>query len=207
MSAPASTPAAPAPAAPAAQPAPSAPPAEAATVAAARLAKEQEVLHRVREKFPAAVQGERIFLEQLYIDIAPEGIRSVLRFLRDDPALDFKMFIEMTCVDYMRFPDYARARFGVTYVLYSLKLDTRIRLKVWVGSGIPEVPTAFDIFGGCNWSEREIFDLYGIRFVGHPFLKRILLPDDYEGHPLRKDYPLKGRGERDSFPVLTRKES
>jgi NADH-quinone oxidoreductase subunit C len=153
------------------------------------------------------VQGERVFRDQLFIDVAPEGIRNVLRYLRDDPALEYRLLVELTCVDYLKMPDYARARFGITYVLHSLALDARVRLKVWVGAGNPEVPSVSDVFGGANWLEREIYDLYGVRFVGHPSLKRILLPDDYEGHPLRKDYPLKGRGERDSFPVITRQES
>lgn len=188
-------------------------PAAAGTPAALRLEKEREVLARLRAQFPAteggpgAILGERVFANQLWIDIAPESIHHVLRFLRDDPALRFDYLVDLTCADYLKLPDYARERFGVTYLLYSFALDTRLRLKVWVSEAAPELPSATDLYGAAGWAEREVFDMYGIRFSGHPNLKRILMPDDYEGHPLRKDYPLKGRGERDSFPVLSRRES
>jgi NADH-quinone oxidoreductase subunit C len=170
------------------------------------LAKEQEVLAALRPHFPTAVLGDRVFREQLWIDVAPEAVKNVVRFLRDDPALEFRYLVDLTCADYLKLPDYARARFGVTYVLYSFKLDARIRLRAWVSDASPELPSVTDVFGSANWAEREVFDLYGIRFTGHPSLKRILMPDDYEGHPLRKDYPLKGRGERDSFPVISRRD-
>lgn len=179
----------------------------AAPTPADRLAKEQEALAQLRTKFPAAVLADRVFRKQLFVDIAPEAVKNVLRFLRDDPALEFRYLVDLTCADYMKLPDYARERFGVTYILYSHKLDARLRLKAWVSDATPELPTVSDVFGSANWAEREVFDLYGIRFAGHPGLKRILMPDDYDGHPLRKDYPLKGRGERDSFPVLSRRES
>ena len=172
-----------------------------------RLAKELELLHQLRKQFPTAVLGDRIFRDQLFIDIAPESIRNVVKFLRDDPAMEFRTLTDLTCVDYLKLPDYARSRFGVTYILFSFKLDARLRLKAWVSQASPELPSVADIFGSANWAEREVFDLYGIRFSGHPGLKRILMPADFDGHPLRKDYPLKGRGERDSFPVLSRRES
>jgi NADH-quinone oxidoreductase subunit C len=172
-----------------------------------RLDEERAIAQRLMAQFPSAVKGERVFAGELWIDVAPEAIHHVLRFLRDDPATRMQMLTDLTCADYLKLPDYARGRFGVTYILYSIETDTYARLKVWLSDKDPELPTASDLFPSANWAEREVWDLYGIRFRGHPSLKRILLPDDYEGHPLRKDYPLKGRGERDSFPVLTRKES
>ncbi len=172
-----------------------------------RLDAEREVLALLRAQFPAAIAGERVFAGQLWIDVAPEAIHHVLRFLRDDRRLSMRYLVDLTCADYLKLPDYARARFGVTYVLYSHAIDVYARLKVWVDADRAELPTATDLFPAAGWAEREVWDLYGIRFRGHPDLRRILLPDDYEGHPLRKDYPLKGRGERDSFPVLSRRES
>jgi NADH-quinone oxidoreductase subunit C len=194
--------------APVPPPAPPAPSPAAIAAAARREEKQRRVLERLRERFgDAVVQGERTFRGDLWIDIAPGAIHRVLEFLRDDPELRMKQFVDLTCADYLKLPDYARDRFGLTYILYSYEIDTRARLKVWLGDADPEVESACDLFGGANWAEREVWDLYGIRFRGHPGLKRILMPDDYEGHPLRKDYPLKGRGERDSFPVLSRRES
>ncbi len=188
--------------------APTMPVAGAAAAAAlpTRLAREQEVLARLRVQFPTAVAGDRTFREQLWIDIAPGAIHNVLKFMRDDPALEFKLLTDLTCADFLKLPDWAKGRFGMTYILFSLKLDTRARLRCWLPAGRPEIQSVSDVFAAANWAEREVFDLYGIRFLGHPGLKRILMPDEYEGHPLRKDYPLKGRGERDSFPVVSRRD-
>lgn len=169
--------------------------------------KEKVVLERLRTALPQAVTGERVFAGELWIDVAPEAIHGALALLRDDPALEMKYLVDLTCADYLKLPDYARGRFGMTYILYSHKTDTHARVKAWLSDAEPEIASVADLFGAANWAEREVWDLYGIHFRGHPSLKRILMPEDYEGHPLRKDYPLKGRGERDSFPVLSRRES
>jgi NADH-quinone oxidoreductase subunit C len=170
-------------------------------------AKERAVLERLRAEMPQAVERERTHAGELWIDVAPGAIRRALEFLRDAPGLAMRQLLDLTCADFAKLPELARERFGLTYVLNSQELDARARLRVWVSEASPEVDSASSVFGAASWAEREIWDLYGIRFRGHPSLKRILMPDDYEGHPLRKDYPLKGRGERDSFPVLSRKES
>lgn len=125
----------------------------------------------------------------------------LLRFLRDDPALGFAMFIDLTCVDYLRYPAEQPGRFGVIYTLLSPTLGVKVQVKAFVPGDDPRILTATDLFAGADWTEREVWDLYGVEFMGHPDLKRILMPDDYEGHPLRKDYPLRGRGERGNFPV------
>lgn len=202
--APAPTPAPAAAAAPAPAPAPAPPP---APEPSPRLKVQRQAAHRVRERYPEAVLGETEFRDQLTLDVAPVLIHEVLRFLRDHPELRFDVLTDVTCVDHLKLRANARERFGVVYLLYSHALDCRLRLKTYVSEARAELPSASDLYGLANWGEREVFDMYGIRFRGHPDLRRILMPDDYEGHPLRKDYPLKGRGERDSFPVATRRES
>jgi NADH-quinone oxidoreductase subunit C len=127
--------------------------------------------------------------------------KDLIRFLRDDPELGFTMFIDLTAVDYLKYPIAQPERFAVITTLLSPKLGIRVQVKAFVADGDPRLPSIADLYAGANWTEREVWDLYGIEFLGHPDLKRILMPDDYEGHPLRKDYPLKGRGERGNFPV------
>lgn len=127
--------------------------------------------------------------------------KSLVQFLRDDPELGFTYFIDQCGADYLKFPVPMPERFAVITTLVSPKLGLRVQVRAFVTAAEPRIATLSDVFNGANWTEREVWDLYGIEFLGHPDLKRILLPDDYEGFPLRKDYPQRGRGERGSFPV------
>jgi len=139
---------------------------------------------------------------QTAIRVLPERLLEVLRFLRSDARCSFEQLCDLTCVDYLNFPD-ATDRFGVVYSLLSITLGHRLWVKCFVNDPNPTVPTATVIWKGAEWMEREVFDMFGIRFEGHPDLRRILTWDGFEAHPLRKDYPLRGRGEREDFPVLT----
>ena len=130
-----------------------------------------------------------------------EDAKLLVRFLRDDAELGFTMFIDLTAADYLRYPVEQPGRFAVVYTLLSPTLGIKTQVKAFVADPGPKLPSVCDLFAGANWTEREVWDLYGIEFTGHPNLRRILMPDDYEGHPLRKDYPLRGRGERGNFPV------
>jgi NADH-quinone oxidoreductase subunit C len=175
---------------------------------AATLADERAVLRALQARLSGgAILGSRESSGKVWIDVDRGAILDALRFLRDDPALGFRRFVDVTCCDFLKFPGHAGPRFGLVYVVYSQQRDAYVRLKVWLEEGDERSPSAASVFPGASWGEREVFDLFGIRFDGHPDLRRILMPDDYAGHPLRKDYPLRGRGERDSFPVLTREES
>ncbi|RME75514.1 MAG: NADH-quinone oxidoreductase subunit C [Planctomycetota bacterium] len=175
---------------------------------ARELAAEKQVLAALERRFPGgAIEGSREICHKIWIDVSREALLDVLWYLRDDPDLLFKRFVDLTCVDYLKFPGHEGPRFGLLYNLYSLTRDAYARLKVWLDEDDLRVPTASEVYPAANWAEREVYDLYGVQFDGHPDLRRILMPDDYTGHPLRKDYPLRGRGERDSFPVLTRERS
>ncbi len=111
----------------------------------------------------------------------------------------------MTCVDYLDYPD-AKDRFGLVYLLANTETNERITVRCFVNDPEPTVPSVVGLWEGANWLEREVWDMFGIRFAGHPDLRRILLPEEFTAHPLRKDYPLQGRGERHNFPVITRAE-
>ena len=121
--------------------------------------------------------------------VRPDQILEVLAFARDDSQLAFEMLTDLCAVDHLpRSP-----RFEVVYHLYSVSLNHRLRLKVPLSDGSPSVPSADSLYASANWMEREVWDLYGIHFEGHPDLRRILLYDEFEGHPLRKDYPKERR--------------
>jgi NADH-quinone oxidoreductase subunit C len=114
--------------------------------------------------------------------------------------------IDLTAVDYLNFPD-AEDRFAVIYSLLSLTHNHRLWLKVFVNDPNPEVPSVTAIWRGADWPEREVLDLFGIGFAGHPDPRRLFLPDSFSDHPLRKDYPLRGKGERAAFETVTRESA
>jgi NADH-quinone oxidoreductase subunit C len=118
----------------------------------------------------------------------------------------FDMLAELTAVDYLEYPD-ATDRFGVIYVLLNTVTGERVIIKTLLNPPELELPSVYPLWKSADWLEREVYDMFGIRFAGHPDLRRILSPDEFTAYPLRKDYPLRGRGERHNFPVITRAES
>ncbi len=115
------------------------------------------------------------------------------------------MLVDLTCVDYLAYRG-ATSRFGLVYLLLSVDRGERLVVRTFVDDPQPAVPSAVPLWQAADWLEREVWDLFGIRFEGHPDLRRIVLPEQFTAHPLRKDYPLQGRGERHNFPVITRAE-
>ena len=143
------------------------------------------LVKKLREKFDGAVIEASEFLGQLSIRIEPAHIVEVCDGLKRDDDTPFNYLSDLTCVHY---PDRREAPFEVVYNLYSIPANERVRLKVAVdGDGVASVT---GVWPAADWPEREVYDLFGVRFRDHPDLRRILLPPDWEGHPLRKDYPL-----------------
>jgi len=128
------------------------------------------------------------FRGETTIVVPREFLRAAAERCREDAALDFNLLTDATCVD--RFPH--EPRFELNYHLVSIARRDKVRLKVRLSGTDPVVDSLVTVWPGANWLEREIFDLFGIRFSGHPDLRRILLPDDWEGHPLRRDYSVEG---------------
>lgn len=114
------------------------------------------------------------------------AIRDICLFCREDDKLKFDLMADLTAVDYLQ----RKPRFEVVYNLYSIELKHRLRLRVPIEEGDETIDTVCDIWRAANWAEREVWDMYGIRFDGHPDLRRILMYEEFEGHPLRKDYPI-----------------
>jgi NADH-quinone oxidoreductase subunit C len=144
-------------------------------------------LDALKEAFPGAVLEEVHHAGQVTAVIPVDRIREVLRFLHDDPRTAFDLLADLTAADYPK----RDKRFEVVYHLYSLPKNHRLRLKVRVADGEP-VASATSVYNAAEWHEREVFDLFGVKFDDHPDLRRILLPDEWQGHPLRKEYPLEG---------------
>jgi NADH-quinone oxidoreductase subunit C len=147
--------------------------------------------------------GPRQPAPQMCVRIPPNRLLEVMEFLRHDQRCRFQQLCDLTCVDYLEFPD-ARDRYGVVYSLFSVSLGHRLWAKCFVNDPSPEVPSVTGIWKGADWLEREVYDLFGVRFTGHPDLRRIMTWDGFEAHPLRKDYPLRGQGERENFERVTR---
>ena len=148
----------------------------------------QFVADRLNAEFPEAIQ--RILDERgdLTAWVARDRVHDVLAFCKRDETLRFDFCMDVTAVDYQ--PLGGDPRFAVVYHLYSLATGKRVRIKVGVPADDPVVPTATDVWKATDWFEREVYDMFGIRFEGHPDLRRILLPQDWEGHPLLKSYAV-----------------
>lgn len=144
----------------------------------------------LREKFAQRILDAHAFRADETVVIAREGAREVFSFLRDDPKLGFNFLADITAVDYLGKKE---PRFEVVYHLYSLRRKHRLRVKIPVPQGDPVVESVTPLWKTANWLEREVWDMFGIRFHDHPDLRRILLYERFQGHPLRKDYPVNQR--------------
>ena len=163
--------------------------------------KDETTISALVAAFPALAVSE--FRGQRRVVVPRESLMLAMRMLKND--LGFDMLIDVTCVDYLDYPG-ARQRFGLVYLLSNTATNERLTVRCFVDEPRPYVPSMTPLWEGANWLEREVWDMFGIHFHGHPDLRRILLPEQFTAHPLRKDYPLQGRGERHNFPVLRRGE-
>jgi NADH-quinone oxidoreductase subunit C len=179
----------------------------------------------LQERCPQSVIATHHFRGQETVLIKRDGLMSVARFLREDPAMDFDFLMDLTCVDYLKFgkslgsaptlatpsplPYYMTPRpvtetwdrlvsgdeyrFEVVYHFYSSANNRRLRVKVPLSSADPVLDSLTGLWASANWFEREVWDMFGVKFTGHPNLKRILMYEEFNGHPLRKDYPVRKR--------------
>jgi NADH-quinone oxidoreductase subunit C len=142
---------------------------------------------KLQEKFKASIMEVKTFRDEVNVTVQKKDIFEICKFLYSDPELQYRMLTDLCGVDF--FPE--SPRFEVVYLLYSMKNQQRLRLKIKVGDS-ETVASVESIWKAANWLEREVYDLFGIPFDNHPDLRRILLWDGYEGHPLRKDFPVEG---------------
>jgi NADH-quinone oxidoreductase subunit C len=150
--------------------------------------KAHPAIARLRAWNPAVVETVKFDRDEMSIYVERSAIREACALLRDDPACAFNFLADVTCVDW--YP--SEPRFEVVYHLLSIPQKERVRLKVRLGGDAPAVESVTSVWPAANFFEREVFDLFGVRFIGHPYLRRIQMPENWEGHPLRKDYPVEG---------------
>lgn len=172
---------------------------------------------RVKGAFPNAKLRASEFREQPTLVIEPSDLHAIMKFLRDDEDCQYNFLSDVVGIDYLNYPAKMPGRFAVVYNLCAYSRDDRFFVKVFLDPSLPTdgiendpalvVDSVCDLWPGAEWTEREVFDMFGIRFANHPDLRRILLWEDYPAHPLRKDYPLRGRGERESYRVVDRTSS
>ncbi|HMF57254.1 MAG TPA: NADH-quinone oxidoreductase subunit C [Pyrinomonadaceae bacterium] len=149
-------------------------------------ASDNKIVKKLRAKFNETIGEAQEFLGQLSIRVERARIVEVCDTLKTDKQTPFNYLSDLTCVNY---PDHMDAPFEIVYNLYSISANERLRLRVWVDE-TEGVESVTGVWPSANWMEREVFDLFGIPFRNHPDLRRLLLPPDWDGHPLRKDYPL-----------------
>ena len=145
-----------------------------------------EAVAALRERFGTSIEEVVEFRGQTTVHVARAAVVDVLRFLKETPALGFSFLADLTAYD--DWPE--EPRFKVLYQVRNLVLASDLRLKVLVAGDDPVLPTVTGIFRAADWHERELWDMFGLKITGHPDLRRILMPEDWQGHPLRKDYPL-----------------
>jgi NADH-quinone oxidoreductase subunit C len=155
----------------------------------------------VAQKLGRALVAQRRESGQLVLEVNRDNLLDAAQLLRDDPELAFDMLTDITAADLSEKHDYEpERRFQLIVILYSTVHKKRIRLKVFLSEKDPTVHSLYPVFKGADFTEREVFEMFGIRFRGHPNLKRLLTPEYMKDFPLRKDYPVTGKGERDNFP-------
>jgi len=172
------------------------------------------VFAAVKAGFPTKKFRGTEFRGQSSLIVAPADLLEVMAFLKRDARCAFNFLSDLGGVDYLGYPVPMPGRFGVVYNLVSFTRDDRFFVKTYVDPSLPTDGTVEDpalwidsvtsLWPGAEWMEREVFDMFGIRFRNHPDLRRILLWADYPGHPLRKDYPVRGRGERELYRIVDR---
>ncbi len=142
-----------------------------------------------------------VFRGEMRVVVPKDRLLDVMRLLKE--VRQFDLLVDVTCVDYLNYRD-ATERFGLVYLLASTLSNERVTVRVFVNEPDLAVPSLCDLWKGADWLEREVFDMFGIVFDSHPDLRRILMPEEFTAFPLRKDYPMQGRGERHNFPVIRR---
>lgn len=161
-----------------------------------------ETIVALTAKFAGLTASE--FRGDTRVVVSKDSLLAVMQHLKRDSKFD--LLVDVTCVDYLNYRD-ARDRFGLVYLLANTITNERLTVRCFVNEPDLTVPSMVPLWGGANWLEREVYDMFGIIFEGHPDLRRILMPEEFAAYPLRKDYPLQGRGERHNFPVLKRNQA
>lgn len=150
--------------------------------------EQKKVIEDLKNKFPEKIKDISVQFGDDIVFIEKESLLDVVKFLKEKPY-DFAMLLDLTCVDYLG----QQGRFEMVYHLFSLSSNLRLRIKTPLSDEDPSIDSLTSVWKNANWLEREVYDMFGVRFGGHPYLRRLFMYDGFEGHPLRKDYPLRKR--------------
>ena len=168
---------------------------------------------KLKARFPAMGLKGAQFRGDTQIIVPRDRLTEVVSFLKSDPDLNYNMLADITAVDYLNYPGAPKeGRYGLVYIFNSIPLaagegSPRLILRVFLNDNDIEVDSLVPLYAGAEWLEREVFDMFGIKFKNHPDLRKILTWDGFKASPLRKDYPVTGKGEREQYPILTRESS
>jgi NADH-quinone oxidoreductase subunit C len=154
-----------------------------------------QMIGQIQSRFSDSFSKTEIYRDQLVVFIRRERLLVVMSWLKDDPDMQFDFLVDLTAVDYIKMEK--SPRFQVVYNLRSMKYGKRLRIKVPVPENDCRIDSVYSLWKSANWMEREVHEMYGILFEGHPDLRRLLTPETFVDYPLRKDYPLRGKGERE----------
>lgn len=164
---------------------------------------EKNRVTQIRERFPSAIGGEESFRGETTLLVHPPNLVELCRYLFEDPDLRFDSLSDVYAIDR---PEKEK-RFSVVYLLKSIPHHHRLRLRSDIPEKPGEIDSVYPVWRAAGFLEREVYDLMGVKFKNHPDLRRIFMPDDYEGHPLRKDYPVEGKGWRNTIDFLPTEEA
>jgi NADH-quinone oxidoreductase subunit C len=165
---------------------------------------------KLKAKFPNVGLKGAQFRGDTHIIVPRDRLTEVVTFLKNDPDLNYNMLSDVTAADYLNYPGAPKeGRYGLVYIFNSIPLQAgegspRLILRVFLNDGDLEVDSLVPIYAGAEWLEREVYDMFGIKFKNHPDLRKILTWDGFKDFPLRKDYPVTGKGEREKYPILSR---
>ena len=162
-----------------------------------------DLQQRLSERFGDAIQRS-VFRDNVRYVVPAARLIELMTWLKTEGGFDY--LADIAGIDYLHYPN-ATDRYGVVYCLASTETAERVYIRAFANDPDPVLPSVYALWKGADWMEREVFDMYGVAFDGHPDLRRILMPEGFESYPLRKDYPLRGRGERHNFAPVTRAES
>lgn len=162
--------------------------------------EEKKYIEKIETDFADALISVEEFRGEITVNIKKDRILDVMNYLKEEPEAAFDFLVDVAGVDYLKIG--GPERYAVAYHLHSHTYLRRLRVKAWVPEDDLEIDSLYTLWKTVDWQEREIFEMFGIKFKGHPDLRVLLLPDDFQGFPLRKDFPLKGTGYRENFPNL-----
>lgn len=169
------------------------------------MASNQQIIDLVIAQFGARLLAGEVQHDQLTLSVNRDDHVELLRFLKENAELACDFLMDLFGVDYLEMG--GQERYAVIYNLYSLKHNHRLRLRAWVPENDLRLASITPLWASANWAEREVYDMYGITFTGHPNMIRILCPDDFSGFPLRKDFPVQGIGYRENFVKIENPKS